>query len=548
MESPEERKERLCRELNDKFKERMKECTNSVEVNKGFTATRTVVALYHGLAFALATPSEVQLEDLKEFHLLGEINKETLESLEKQKQRSDKFKSMLRAKEKYLEAEKIRKDQEISKKIGWVETKLAEVRAEEGALNKMLKFHEAVEDYVKQGFKELRRTQASEEAKEIDWNGLQFDLTQTGAEKLSSMTIYESMFSERLSSSETNIVTEIEGKMKEFEAVTTIDLEAEGQTSVSAAAASGAAMAPPAVPTMKKEPVETPKTKARPKSLQEKQEEEEKKRQEEALREKKKREADAVSEADTGYEGKRAKHGYTEKTGNLVKAKVVPKEYLYVNVTQDVWDLLGTNSRERLLSERETSDKCFFCGQEGHRAYACSRMLRLACVWGQLTGQSKFGGNDRKHSLWCSSCAYQNSVSAVTQNADLRQASGWFVHRDKCPLLPDEDLSKLSAAELKKHLKDVGVFGKEGEKIKEKEEKTTAVIRESEPRSVSVSEEPARKKLKKERKEEEKRMQAEAEAAKKAEEARLKKAKEETLRREEERLKKAAEEFKESLR
>ena len=197
-------------------------------------------------------------------------------------------------------------------------------------MNKMLKFHEAVEDYVKQGFKELRRTQASEEAKEIDWNGLQFDLTQTGAENLSSMTIYESMFSEKLSSSETNIVAEIEGKMKEFETVTTIDLEAEGQTSVSAAAASGAAMAPPPVPKMKKEPVETPKTKARPKTPQEKQEEEEKKRQDNALREKKKREADAVSEADTGYEAKRANYGYNEKAGNPVKSKEVPKDYLYV--------------------------------------------------------------------------------------------------------------------------------------------------------------------------------------------------------------------------
>ena len=68
--------------------------------------------------------------------------------------------------------------------------------------------------------------------------------------------------------------------------------------------------------------------------------------------------------------------------------------------------------------------------------------------------------------------------------------------------------------------------------------------RKSEARSVTASEEPERKRLKKERKEEEKRIKAQAEAAKKAEEDRLKKKQEE----EEEKMRKDAEDLKTSLR
>ena len=82
------------------------------------------------------TPSEIQEDDLKDAQLLGEINRETLESLDRQKDRAEKFRILLREKKKYLEAERIRKDQEITKKIGWIRQKLTEVRAEEGALER----------------------------------------------------------------------------------------------------------------------------------------------------------------------------------------------------------------------------------------------------------------------------------------------------------------------------------------------------------------------------------------------------------------------------
>ena len=80
------------------------------------------------------------------------------------------------------------------------------------------------------------------------------------------------------------------------------------------------------------------------------------------------------------------------------------------------------------------------------------------------------------------------------------------------------------------------------EQAKRKAE-TQAASRAPEARSVSVSEEPGKKRLKKEKKEEEKRKRAEAEESKRAEEDRLKKEKAE-----EDRMKKEAEELKESLR
>ena len=96
----------------------------------------------------------------------------------------------------------------------------------------------------------------------------------------------------------------------------------------------------------------------------------------------------------------------------------------------------------------------------------------------------------------------------------------------------------MSSAELREHLRALGVMGQE-EQAKRKAE-IQAASRASEARSVSVSEEPEKKRLKKEKKEE--RKKAEAEASQRAEEDRLKKE-----RAEEDRLKKEAEEFNESL-
>ena len=168
-------------------------------------------------------------------------------------------------------------------------------------------------------------------------------------------------------------------------------------------------------------------------------------------------------------------------------------------------------------------------------------MLSLAVRIGRHLQQQAFEGGDRKHSLYCTSCVFSNTIGYVQQNQRGRYGSGWFNHtrssynwKSSCKLKEDRELCQLSDRELKDHLIEVGLLGeKEAEKLREKrkaeEMKKASKARSSgnEPRSVSVSqsEEPDRKKQKKEKKEEERRKkaEAEAEARKKEEDASKKK-------------------------
>ena len=150
---------------------------------------------------------------------------------------------------------------------------------------------------------------------------------------------------------------------------------------------------------------------------------------------------------------------YDYGSASLIKLKQIPKEQLYVRVGQEVWDVLGPASRERLLQERETSNPCFFCGQAGRRAYYCGSMLALACKWGQLLVQKKTGGEQRRRCLWCSSCAYNNTMAFLAKQEDSRRATGWFNHirgtchqKSYCKLVEDEQLCRMSSAELRNYL------------------------------------------------------------------------------------------------
>ena len=84
-ESEDEKKERLSREMNERFKEVMRTIAGQVENGKSYAATRTVISLWNSLTVSFMTPSEIQEDDLKDAQLLGEINRETLESLDRQK-------------------------------------------------------------------------------------------------------------------------------------------------------------------------------------------------------------------------------------------------------------------------------------------------------------------------------------------------------------------------------------------------------------------------------------------------------------------------------
>ena len=415
----------MCRELNEGFRRKMQDLANKVEGSLAYSATRAVVALFHGSVSALATPSDIVAEDVKEFQTLGEINRETLTTLDKTKRRIEQFPLLLKAKESHLIAQKAQQEQALSKKINWIQSKLAEVQAEDGAIERMVNVHETVEDYVVQGMKSLKETQGSPQAKEIEWAGLQFDLTRSGCDQLGTLSLCEAIFAERMSLTENNPVQELELALKELESTPTIDLEHEG--SIAPPKEEGAMALPkdPATPKPKKAPAGmTPATKAMPKVQPEKDDKKEKEALQEKERKKRAEDAAAVAGAEKG--GKKARYEYYD-TSSLVKSKYVPKEYLYITVPQEVWEVLGPWSRERLLSERETTDKCSFCNTVGHRAFHCRKMVALAAKWGQVMNQRKTGGEERKKSLWCSSCAFQNSLAAISPGGSTRFATGWFL-------------------------------------------------------------------------------------------------------------------------
>ena len=134
----------------------------------------------------------------------------------------------------------------------------------------------------------------------------------------------------------------------------------------------------------------------------------------------------------------------------------------------------------------------------------CGDMLQLACAFGKIAKQPQFGGTDRRYSLWCSSCAYANGKKAYETGEDPRKTSGWFGHtrsachsKDRCPLDSDEIMLRMSGAQLLRHLQEKGMFG-------ESEKEKMTMSRKSEPRSVTASEvesqEPEKKRQKKERK------------------------------------------------
>ena len=114
-----------------------------------------------------------------------------------------------------------------------------------------------------------------------------------------------------------------------------------------------------------------------------------------------------------------------------------------------------------------------------------------------------------------------------------KYASGWFNHtRSTCDwrkqglLQEDHIMSAMSDRELRDHLVELGLFGPEEKKRAEENAKKVLRAQSSgagEVRSVSVSEEPDRKKQTKEKKEEEKRKKEEDEKKRKEEDERTKK-------------------------
>ena len=553
----EERREMIARTIDEAFKKAMGPISGAVENTKKFAATRTVVSLWSAVVMALYTPSDMDENDLNYTLLLSELNKQTLDTLDSQAEKAERLRELLQEKKRALEEERDLMNQRITKKLNWIIQKRAEIQAEENSLEKMRGYHENIRKYVSQALGELKRIQESPEAEAIQWAGLSFDFSEEGKSKLQQLSFYEKMFSEKMMTIEATAEKEMDTALRQFDVV---DLEA---APARGAGSSASLTSQPEIP-IKREP----KMKPMPRPLHKEDErEKEKKREEKLLQERKrKEEEDAASSKRAKSEdpSKRLKSEEPSKRlKELVASDQVPTENLEVKISAQCWKLMGWSSREKILVEKSAEgQRCFFCNNPGHRAFACEEMLRLGLAWGQTTGCMRYGGNDRRYSLFCSSCGYANFRAAVEKGEDPTKTSGWFAHtrsachnRSTCPLDSDDLLVKMSAAELCRHFRLKGMYGREEQEKQEKEVERMEERKRSEARSVTVSEGPERKKQKKERKalqqeeekkmkEEEKRIKAEKEAVKKAEEDRLEKQRKE----EEEKLRKDTEDLKVRLR
>ena len=458
----EESREIIARKIDEAFKKAMGPISGAVENTKKFAATRTVVSLWSAVVMALYTPSDLDENDLKDTLLLSELNRQTLDTLDSQAEKAERFRELLQEKKKALEEERDLMNQRITKKLNWIIQKRTEIQAEENSLEKMIRYHENIDKYVSQALNELRRIQKSPEAEAIQWAGLGYDFTKEGGEKLQQLSFYEKMFSEKMMTNEVTAEKEMDTALRQFDVV---DLEA---APAQGAGSSANFMSPPEIP-IKREP----KMKPMPKPLHKEDErEKEKKREEKLLQEKKrKEEEDAAS-------SKRAKsEDPSKRLKELVASDHVPTDHLEVKISPQCWKLMGWSSREKILVEKAAEgQRCFFCNNPGHRAFACEEMLRLGLAWGQTTGCMRYGGNDRRYSLLCSSCGYANFRAAVEKGEDPKKTSGWFGHtrsachnRSTCPLDSDDLLVKMSAAELYRHLRLKGMYGREEQDKQERE-------------------------------------------------------------------------------
>ena len=95
-------------------------------------------------------------------------------------------------------------------------------------------------------------------------------------------------------------------------------------------------------------------------------------------------------------EGEKKKARYDYETVEVVDRKEVPKEMLYVQLTQQQWDVMGRDSRQRVFKEQVTKEECFFCFPKGHRAFYCPMMLTLAVRLGRHLQQHPFAGGGGK--------------------------------------------------------------------------------------------------------------------------------------------------------
>ena len=166
----------------------MRPYAQKVEDQLSHSASR-IVALFPGTLSSLSEPPDIEPEHLRELQVLGRSML---------RRRTPQLKLLLIEKEKHLISQKEEIEKEMVRKLSWVQNRMVELRAEETAVERSLTFHNNVEEFTVRSMEALKRAQSSREAVLIGWQGCSFNLTSRGIDRLSSLTLSESIFAEIL--------------------------------------------------------------------------------------------------------------------------------------------------------------------------------------------------------------------------------------------------------------------------------------------------------------------------------------------------------------
>ena len=224
------------RRFDESFIEELKPLGLKVRNDKHCTS-RTISGLLNTLTAVLCEPSELDTRALKALQSLGELNKETRQSLKDGLDRNLQFQVYLKAKEDSLQKEREDYEKAYEMKLNWIRSKVAELNAEKSETEKGLEYHRDIEEFVVRVFELLKKAEGSSDALAFQWRGLKYDLSHAGVEEMTKPTLAEGILVDILRTAETGttVVQEVESKLVDLgnkaRSTTIVDYEDEEKRS-----------------------------------------------------------------------------------------------------------------------------------------------------------------------------------------------------------------------------------------------------------------------------------------------------------------------------
>ena len=377
-------------DLNEAYLEAVHPAVKRVEDKICHSASRTIVALFHGTLNSLAQASEIEAATVRGLQVLGQVKQETQDTLLRGQKRNEQLRVLLQQKSLCLTNQRAEMDKEIiARKQNWVQKRLNELMAEDREVAKAIEFHGEVEYFAVKAMQALKDAQTSKAAAILNWKGCELDLTRSGIDNLSSLKLTESIFMQMLRQAEKgeSALLDIENELaaitsKRQEPAIEVDDEEPSASSVGGEKKNTEMPPPVMTPKAKKAPVQLEKPAVKKQKLEVK-----------AMPKK------PEKEQRYDYEGEKEKKSarYEEcENFEVVDRKEVPRDKLYVQLTQHQWDVMGRDSRLRVLKEQVTDEECFFCQKKGHRAFYCPMMLSLSLRLAKHMQQTPLWGTRQK--------------------------------------------------------------------------------------------------------------------------------------------------------